>query len=165
MSQLFTSAQFSSVAQSCPTLYNPMDCSIPGFPVHHQLLESDQTHGHPFSDAIEPSHPLSSPSPPVFNLSQHQVFSNESVLCIRWPKDWSFSFSISPSNEHSELISFRIDWFDLLAGSQESYSPVSQFKSINSSAPFCKYSWIFICLGRWWGVGGGGRHVRSIFFS
>ena len=107
--------QFSSVPQSCLTLCDPMDCSIPVLPVHHQLLEFTQTHAHWVSDAIQPSHPLSSPSPPSFNLSQHQVFSNESVLHIRWTKDWSFSFSISPSNEYSGLISFRMDWLDLLA--------------------------------------------------
>ena len=110
-----TSVQFSSVAQSCLTLCDPMDCSMPGFPVHNQLPEFTQTHVHWISDVIQPSHPLSSPSPPAFNLSQHQVFSNESVLHIRWPEYWSFSFSISPSNECSELISFRIDWLDLLA--------------------------------------------------
>ena len=113
-----------SVVQSCPTLRDSMDCSTPGFPVHHQLLELTQTHVHRVSDAIQPSHPLSSPSP-AFNLSQHQglfffffffrVFSNESVLRIRLPKYWSFSFSISPSNEHPGLISFRMDWLDLLA--------------------------------------------------
>ena len=107
--------KFSSVAQSYPTLCDPMDCSTPGFPVHHQLLELAHTHVHPVSDAIQPSHPLSSPSPPVFNLCKRCVFSNESVIHIRWPKYWSFSFSISPSNEYSGLISFRIDWFDLLA--------------------------------------------------
>ena len=107
--------KFSSVVQSCPTLCDPMDCSTPGIPVHYQLPEPAQTHAHGVGDAIQPSHPLSSPSPPAFNLSQHQVFSKESVLHIRWPKYWSFSFSISPSNEYSGLISFRIDWFDLLA--------------------------------------------------
>ena len=91
-----------------------MDCSMPGFPVHHQLQESTQTYVHCVGDAIQPSHPLSSPSPPAFNLSQHQGLSNESVLCIRWPKYWSLIFSISPSNEYSGLISFRMDWFDLL---------------------------------------------------
>ena len=91
-----------------------MDCSTPGFPVHHQLLEIAQTHVYQVGDAIQPSHPLSSPSPPSFNLSQHQVFSSELVLCIRWPKHWSFSFRISPSDEYSGLISFRMDWFDLL---------------------------------------------------
>ena len=90
-------------------LYDPMDWSIPGFPVHHQLLELAQTHVHRVGDAIQPSHPLSSPFPPAFDLSQHQG------LHIRWPKYWSFSFSISPSNEYSRLISFRIACFDLLA--------------------------------------------------
>ena len=83
-----------------------MDCSLPGFPVHHQLLELVQTHVHWVGDAIQPSHPLSSPSPPVFPCIR--VFSNESVLCIMWPKYWSFSFSISSSNEYSGLISFRL---------------------------------------------------------
>ena len=100
---------FSSVTQSCPTLCNRMDCSMPGFPVHHQLLELAQIHVHRVSDAIQPSHPLSSPSPPALNLSQHRVFSGESVLHIKWPKCWSFTFSISPSNEHSGVISFTID--------------------------------------------------------
>ena len=95
-------------------LCNPMDGSKPGFPVHHQLLALAQTHVHRVGDAIQPSHLLSSPSPLALNLSQHQGLSNDSVLCIRWPKYWSFSFSISPSNEYSGLISFRTDWFDLL---------------------------------------------------
>ena len=108
---------------------------MPGLPVHYQLPEFTQTHVHQVSDAIQPSHALSSPSPPTFNLSQHQGFSSKSVLCIRWPKYWSFRFSISPFNEYSGLISFRIDRLDLLAvqGTQES-SPTPQFKSINSSA-------------------------------
>ena len=92
-----------------------MNCSTPGLPVHHQLLEFTQTHVHRVSDAIQPSYPLSSPSPPTLSLSQHQGFSNESALYIRWPKYWSFSFNISPSNEHPGLISFRMDWLDLLA--------------------------------------------------
>ena len=108
-------SQFSLVAQSCLTVCDPMDCSTPGLPVHHQLPEFIQTHVHRVSDAIQPSHSLLSPSPPAFNLSQHQVFSNESALRIRWPEYWSFSFSISPSNEYSALISFRMDWLDLLA--------------------------------------------------
>ena len=78
-----------------------MKCSTPGLPVHHQLPESTQTHVHWVGDDIQPSHPLSSPSPPAVNLSQHQgFFSNESALCIRWPKYWSFSLNISPSIEH-----------------------------------------------------------------
>ena len=104
---------FSSVAQLYLTLCDPMDCSTPGFPVHHPELA--QTHVHQVGDAIQPSHPLSSPSPPTFNLSQHQVFPSESVLHVRWPKNWSFNFSISPSSEYSGVISFRIEWFDLLA--------------------------------------------------
>ena len=103
------------MAQSCPTLCNAMDCSTLGFPVHHQHPELTQTHVHRVGDAIQPSPPLSSTSPPVFNLFQHQVFSSESVLRIRRPKYWSFRFSISPSNEYSGLISFRMDWLDLLA--------------------------------------------------
>ena len=94
-----------------------MNCSTPGLPVHHQLPESTQTHIHEVGDAIQASHPLSSPSPPALSLSQNQgFFSSESALGrIRWPKDWSFSVNISPSNEHPELISFRMDWLDLLA--------------------------------------------------
>ena len=87
------------------TLCHPVDCSTPGFLVHHQLPEPAQTHIHQVRDAIQPSHPLLSPSPPAFNLSQHQVFSKESVLRIRWPKYWNFTFSISPSNEYLGLIS------------------------------------------------------------
>ena len=110
------SSQFSSVESlGSVQLCDPMDCSMPGFPVHHQLLEFTQTHVHWVNDAIQPSHPLSSPSPPAFNLSQHQGLSKESALCIRWPKYWNFSFSISPCNEHPGLISFRMNCLDLLA--------------------------------------------------
>ena len=142
----FSSVQFSSVAQSCPTLCSPMNRSTPGLLVYHQLLELTQTHAHRVGDAIQPSHPLLPLSPPapnpsrirVFSIesvmpSSHlilcrpllllppippsiRVFSNESALHIRWPKYWSFSFSISPSNEHPGLISFRMEWLDLLAG-------------------------------------------------
>ena len=92
-----------------------MDCSTPGFPVHHRLPELAQTQVHRVSDAIQQSHPLSSPSPPAFNLSQHQHLFEWVSSSHLGPKDCSFSFSISPSNDYSELISFRIDWFDLLA--------------------------------------------------
>ena len=101
--------QFSSVAQSYPTLCDLMNHSTPGLPVHHQLPEFTQTQVHQVGDAIQPSHPLSSLSPPVSNPSQHQGLFNESTLHMRWPKYWSFSLSISPSNEHPELISFRMD--------------------------------------------------------
>ena len=109
------SVQFSSVTQSCPTLCDPMNCGTPGLPVHHQLPEFTQTHVHRVSDAIQPSHPLSSLSPPAPKPSQHQGFSNESTLRMRWPKNRSFSFSIIPSKEIPGLISFRMDWLDLLA--------------------------------------------------
>ena len=107
--------QIRSVAQLCPTLCGPMNRNTPGLPVHHQLPEFTQTHVHRVGDAIQSPHPLSSPSPPPFHLSQHRVLSNELALHFRWPKYWSFSFSISPSNEHSGLISFRMDWFYILA--------------------------------------------------
>ena len=108
---------------SVVSLCDNMNCSKPGFPVHHQLPEFTQTHVYQVSDAIQPSHPLSSPSPPAPSPSllsnpshwKIRVFSNESTLCIRWPKYWSFSYSISPSKEHPGLISFRMDWLDLLA--------------------------------------------------
>ena len=108
------STQFSSAIQLCLTLCDPMDCSTPGLPVHHQLLQLAQTHVQ-VGDAIQPSHPLS----PLLLLPSIfcsiSVFSNESALRISWPKYWSFSFNIGPSNEYSGLISFRIDWFDLPA--------------------------------------------------
>ena len=111
----FSSVQFSSLAQSCPTLCDPMNCSTPGFPVHHQLPEFTQTQVHQVGDAIQPSHSLSSPSPPAPIPPSIRVFSNESTLHMGWPKYWNFSFSISPSKEHPGLISFRMDWLDLLA--------------------------------------------------
>ena len=92
-----------------------MNHSTPGFSVHHQLPEFTQTHVHWVDDAIQPFHLLSSPSPPAFNLSKDSimVFSNESALRIRWPKNWSFRFNISPTNEYSGLISFKMNWLDL----------------------------------------------------
>ena len=104
----------SSVAQSCPTLCDPMNRSTPGLPVHHQLPGFTQIHVHQVCDAIHPSHPLSSPSPPAPIPPSIRVFSNESTLPMRWPKYWSFSFSISPSKEISGLI-FKMDWLDLVA--------------------------------------------------
>ena len=112
---VLVSVQFTLVTQSCPTPYDHMDCSTPGFPVHHQLPQLAQTHVHRVTDAIQQSYPLLSPSPPAFNLPQHRGLYQESVLPIRWPKYWTFSFSISPSNEHPGLISFRMDWLHLLA--------------------------------------------------
>ena len=133
--------QFSSVAQSCPTLCDAMDCSTSGLPVHHQLLEFTQTHVHWVIDAINHlilCRPLLLPPSIIPSI---RVVSNESALHIRLPKYWSFSFSISSSNEHPGLISFRMDWLDLLAvqGTPKS-SPTPQFKSINSSALIFLYS-------------------------
>ena len=117
-SQYIMNNAISEVAQSCPTLCYPMNHSTPGLPVHHQLPEFTQTYVHRVSDAIQPSHPthlchpllLLPPIPPSI-----RVFSNESPLYMRWPKYWSFNFSIIPSKEHPEPISFRMDWLDLLA--------------------------------------------------
>ena len=114
-SPTFSSVQFSSVAQSCLTLCDPMDCSMPGLPVHHQL--PDLLRLIPIQ-LVMPSNHLTLCHPPLLLPSAFpsiRIFSNESVLRIRWPKYWSFSFSISPSNEHSGLISFRTDWLDILA--------------------------------------------------
>ena len=107
--------QFSSVTQSCLTLYDPMDCRMPGFPVHHQLPELAQIHDHRVGDTIQSSHPLLAPSPPALKFLSIRIFAHESAVCIRWPKYWSFSFNISSSNEYSAWISFRMDWLDLLA--------------------------------------------------
>ena len=140
-----------------------MDCSTPGFPVHHQLPELTQTHVHRVGDSIQPSHPLLSPSPPVLNLSQHQG------LQIRWPKYWSFSFSISPSNEYSGLISFRIEWFDLLVvqGTLKSLLPYHNLKaSVHSTFFVVQLSHLYkttgktIALTRWTFVG----KVMSLLF-
>ena len=128
--------QFSSVAQLCPTLCDPMNGSTPGLPVHHQLLEFTQTHIHQVSDAIQPSHPLLSPASPAPNLSSIRVFSNESTLHIRWPKYWSFSFSIIPSKEIPGLISFRMDWLDLLAVQGDSQHHSSKTSILQCSAFF-----------------------------
>ena len=109
------SVQFSSVAQLCPTLCDPMNRSTPGLPIHHQLLETTQTHVH---ELVMPSNHLILSCPLLLLPSifpSIRIFSNESVLHIRWPKYWIFSFNISPSNEHPGLISFRIDWLNLLA--------------------------------------------------
>ena len=109
-----------------------MDCSTPGFPVHNQLPELTQTHVRRVSDAIQPSHPLSSLLllPSIFPSTR--VFSSESVICIWGPKNWSFSISICPSNEYSGLISFRMDWLDLLAVKGTLKSLLQQYSSKTS---------------------------------
>ena len=131
-----------SVAQSYLTLYDPMDCSAAGFPVPHYPSEFAQIHVHWVGDAIQPSHPLSSPSLPPSVFPNIWVFSNESVLCIRWPKYWSFSFNISASNEYSGLISFRIDWFDLHAV-QRTLKNFIQHYSSKASILWC---WAFFMV-------------------
>ena len=138
---LYTRVQLSLGAQSCPTLHDPVDCSTPDFSVHHQHPEPAQTHVHRVTDAIQPSHPLSSPSPPAFNLSQHQGLFQGVSSWIRWPKYWSFGFSISPSSEYSGLISFRMYWLDLLAV-QETLKSLLQHHS--SKASILQHSAFFI---------------------
>ena len=132
-----------SVAQSYLTLCDLMNCGAPGFPVLHYLLEFAQIHVDWVSDDIQPSHPLSFPSPLTLIFPIIRVFSSESSLCIRWPKIQSFSFSISPSNEYSGLISFRIDWFHLLAV-QGSFK--SLFQHHNSKAPSILWCSVFFMV-------------------
>ena len=134
-----TSVQSSSVAQSCPTLCDPTDYSTWGFPVHHQLSELAQTHVHQVGDAIQPSSVI--PFSSCLQSFPASRSTNESVLPIRWPKYWSFSFNFSPSNEYSGLISFRIDWFDLLAV-QGTLKSLLQHHS--SKASIFQYSAFFI---------------------
>ena len=128
----FNSVQLLSGVRLC----DPMNCSTPGLPVLHYLLEPTQTHVHWVSDAIQSSHPLSSPFLPPSIFPSIRVFSNESVLCIRWPKYWSFSFSISTSNEYSGLISFRMDCWDLLAV-QETLKSLLQHHGSKASILWC----------------------------
>ena len=168
----FEKVSVSSVAQSCLTLCNPMDCSMPGFPVHHKLPELTQTHVHWVRNAIQPSNPLPSPSPSTINFPSIRVLTYESVLPIRWPKYWSFSFRISPSNEYSELISFRMDWLDLLAV-QGTLSCLLQHHSskasiLRHSAFFIVHLWHpymnteeTIALTRWASVG----EIMSLLFN
>ena len=150
-------SQFSSVTQSCPTLCDPMDCSTPGFPINSRsLLRLMSIESVMPSNHLILCHPLLI-LPSIF--SSIRVFSNESALHIRWPKYWSFGFSIRPSNEYSGLISFRMDWLDLLAVQRTLKFMVlnfstPQFKSINSSvlsficslSLYSLYFFIFLCL-------------------
>ena len=176
---IFTTTKTASSVQLVQSLshvwlfVNPWTCSTPGLTIHHQLPEFTQTHVRWVSDAIQPYHPLLSPSPPAFNLSQHQgLFTNESVLCTRWLKYWSFSFNISPSNEHPGLISFRMDWLDLLAvqgtlksllqhhSSKASILWCSAFFTVQLSHPYMTTGKT-IALTRWTFVG----KVMSLLFN
>ena len=151
-------------SRSAVSLCDPMNHSTPSLPVHHQLPESTQTHVHRVSDAIQPSHPLSSPSPPAPNPPSIRVFSNESTLRMMWPKYWRFSFNISPSNEHPGLISFRMDWLDFLAvqgtlksllqhhSSKASVLQCSAFFTVRLSHPYLTTRKT-IALTRWTFVG------------
>ena len=149
-----------------------MNRSTPGLPVHHHHPEFTQTHVHQVRDAIQQSHPLLSPSPPAPNPSQHQSLPNESTLCMRWPKYWSFSFSIIPSKEIPGLISFRMDWLDLLAiqgtlknllqhhSSKASILQCSAFVMVQISHPYMTTGKT-IALTRWTFVG----KVMSLLFN
>ena len=121
----------------------PMDCSMPGFRVHHQLPELPQTHFLPVGDAIQPSHPLSPPSPLAL-----RIFFSDSALHFKWPKYWSFTFSFRSSNEYSGLISFRIDWFDLLAV-QGTLKSLLQHRSLKASIPRCSSLWSSSHIHTW----------------
>ena len=141
-------SQFSSVTESCPTLCDPMNHSMPGLPLHHQLPEFTQTHAHWVGDAIQLSHPLSSSSPPAPNPSQHQGLFQWVNSSMRCPKYWSFNFSISPSNEHPGLISFRMDWLDLLAV-QGALKSLLQHHNSKASILWCS-AFFTIQLSTWW---------------
>ena len=167
----FSSVQFSSFTQSCLTLCDPMD-STPGFPVYHQLPELTQTYVHWVGDVIQTSHPLWSLLLPPSIFPSIRVFSNDLVLWFRWSKFWSFSFSISLSNEYSRLISFRMDWLDLLAvqrtlksliqhhSSKTSIIHLSAFFTVQLSHPYMT-SGKTIALTRWMFVG----KVMSLLFN
>ena len=133
--------QFSSVAQSCPTLCDPLDCSTPGLPVYHQLPKFTQTHVHRIGDAIQPSHPLSSPSPPAFNLSQHHGLFQWVGSLHQVAEVLAFQLQRRPSNEYSGLISFRIDWSDLRAVQETLKSLLHHHRS---KASVLRYSAFFI---------------------
>ena len=136
--------QFSSVAQSCPTLCDPINCSTPGLPVHHQLRSLPKLMS---IESVMPSNHLILCHPLLLLHSifpNIRVFSNESTLCIRWPKYWSFSFNISPSNEHPGLISFRMDWLDLLAV-QGTLKSLFQYHSSKASI-FCSSAFFIVLL-------------------
>ena len=146
----FSSLSFSTIKRKFSSVQSfshvrlfsiPMIRSTPGFPADHQFPEFTQTHVHHIGDAIQPPHPLSSPTPLPSIFPSIRVFSNESALHIRWPKYWSFSFNISPFNEHPGLISFTMDWLDLLAV-QETLKSLLQHHSSKASILQCSVFFI-----------------------
>ena len=163
--------QLSSVTQSCPTISDPLYCSMSGYPVHQELPKLSQTLVHLVGDVIQPSLALLTPYPPASIFPSIQVSSNESVLHIGWSKYWSFSFSISLSNEYSGLICFRIDWFDLLVlqgifksllqhhSSKASIFQCSSFFRVQLSYPYMTGKGI--AFTRWTFVG----KVMSLLFT
>ena len=157
----FSSVQFSRSVMS--DSLGPYGLQQARLSVHHQLPAIAQMHVHQVSDAIQPSHPLSSPSP-ALNLSWHKVFSNESALYIRWPKYWSFSFNISSSNEHPGLISFRMDWLDLLAV-QGSLKSILQHHSSKASVLRCSAFFIVQLSHPYKTTGGTMALTRQTFVS
>ena len=171
MTEWLSTVQFSIIAQSCPTHYGPMNYSTPGLPVHHQLPESIQIHVHRVDDAIQPSHPLSSPSPPAFNLSQHQGLLQWVRSSHQVDKYWGFIFNISLSNKNPGLTPFRrgLVGFPCSPRDSQESSSTPLFKSINSSVLSFLYSPTLtsihitgktIALTRWTFVG----KVKSLLF-
>ena len=144
-----------SVAKLCPTFCSPMDCTVPGLHVHHQLLELAHTHVHWVGDAIQPSHPLLSPSPPALNLSQHWGLFQWVSSLHQGAKNWSFS--IIPYNEYSGLISFRMDWFHHCAV-QRTLKSLGTQSSSWSNSHICTWLlekpqlWLHETLSAKWGL-------------
>ena len=163
-----TWVQLISVVQSRPTHCDPTDCSMPGLPVQHQLPELTQTHVHWVGDAIQPSHSLSSPSLPASVFPNIRVFSNDSILQIRWPKYCSVSFIIKPSNEYSGLISFRMDWLDLLAVQGTLKSLLQHHSSKASILQYSAFFMVQLSHDYWkkqlWLDGPTGK-IKSLFFN
>ena len=153
---MWLSCCFSSAATSCSTLWGPMDYRILGFPVLHYLLEVAQTHVHWVGDAIQPSHPLSPLSPPALNLSQHGGLFQWANGLDQMPKYWGFSFSTSPSSEYSGLISFRIDWLDLLEV-QGTLKSLLQHHNLNVAKSFDQ-----ICHPNWDSLGNTREEINII---
>ena len=147
-SESMCSVQFSSVTVMSDC--NPMNQSTPGLPVHHQLPESPQIHVHWVSDVIQPFHPLSCPSPPALNLSQHQGLFQWVSSLHKVAKVLEFQFQHQSFHEYSGLITFRIDWPDILAGDSQESSPTSQFKSINTSMLSFLYSPTLTSIHDYW---------------